>query len=190
MPDENENHFELDFDILKFVQDGEIEEDETEDDAIEVIEPAPRKITADLNSADHFINENGLAELPEFEVGGADETTEFVEAFLMAVRTEYTATGYGSFDCLLRFRHAASMDELNRFIHSVQARVSRIRREASQHVPKFFVVAENKLVYPDLKIAVLRIARMKNEIYQSWISDRKSRQAAAVSNNQRLKDLL
>lgn len=148
--------------------------------------PAPA-ITGNLND---FVDENGLSDLPMFQVGAADDTSVFVEAFLIAVKDDYATTGVGSFDCVLQFRYGASMENLQRFIHAVQARVSRVRREASRRVAKFYVVADEKIVFAEAGFGVLRLKRMSAPIYEEWFSNRRSQQANKVSINNKLKDLL
>ena len=137
-----------------------------------------------------FIDAAGLQDLPVHQIDDAASTSLFVEAFLAAVRDEYNETGIGTYTCVLRFSSYVTEDSVSRFLHSVSARISRIRQMASSKLAKFFVVTDEKMLFPEVKVVVLRMKRMTAPAYEDWFSDRRSRQATSASINHKLKDLL
>lgn len=186
MPDENDE-FSFDFDVDKI---------EAMMNAEEEVQPAKASIfNAGMPSRSdekfrEFVLANSLDELPVFNVDSTDGSGDFVEAFLTAVKESYDATGIGTFDCIVRFNYDATDTRLGRFWASVSARVSRIRRAASHKLKKFYIAIDQKLVFPEEKCAVLRVARMSEDHYNNWLSDLRSRQEASKSRNEKLKDLL
>lgn len=180
------------FDFSFSTEDIEAAMGADEEDAPEVTAKPTRKPPSaeNLRAFEDFIRQNDLGELPRHLIGGVDDTSEFVEHFLRAVKSDYDATGDGSYDCVLKFRYAATEDGLTRFLSAVRQRVSRIRKEASHHIPKFYVVTDSKILFADEGAAVVRMRRMSAQVYEDWFSDMRSRKAVAISTNNRLKDLL
>lgn len=178
--------FDLDnFDLGDFDMD-----DEPEEPKRSFVVPAAIYGAHTLEEFNEFIRANAIDGLPTHLIGGVDDTAEFVTAFLTAVKRDYDEHGVGTYDCILKFRSHAGEDALRRFMNASRQRISRIRQEASHHLPKFYVVCPETMIFREYGIAVVRMQRMTAAAYDEWFANRRSERAAKSSINTRLKDLL
>lgn len=188
-PEKEENMFDMfsgiDLDALN------LSDDEEEPDAQSAPAPAPAKpANPEVLAFDAFVRAEGIDTLPVHYISTTFETAEFVEAFLTAVKDDYSETGRGEYDCIVIFPYSVSDDVWRSYFGAVSARVSRIRAAASHRVKKFKIATLQKIYFPEYRCAVVRVARMSEDAYKEWYGDTRSRQQAAISVNERLKGLL
>lgn len=140
-------------------------------------------------------------DLDEVDIGGfeildlqlsTDVSGEFTERFLLHVRTGYEKTGRGDYTCVLRWYHNRVNDaDVDRFVRTVRARVSRLRQKIGRADRDFVVTLVHYEIMNDSKHVIITMARMARTAYLQYEAGRQSeRNAAKPTRAGRLLNLL
>ena len=116
----------------------------------------------------------------EYFVGGPGDGTAFLEAMLMAVKSDYRQTGCGIFSAKIIWRHRSELakNHIDAFCRSIRSAAHRLRQSAPG--TPMFVITLLKAEISGPNAGTITMARMTEAVYAEF----ESRRAADRFNKQ------